>query len=276
MNFKHDESRLCCLGEAGITTAVLQKVTNTIQAAMTCGQSWCRVIIMKQNLHYRIHETESRADPFTCDRSHTTKLRNRFTMVPFQNMECELYPTVYRLLDYLIENGIYYTVTTLENPTYSFCNWAELVAVFVPEDTTLRDKPGMLYNMWNNIHTTKCLDLELSSQWGKTIRNALVAGQPTAIIMLMWEGSDFNIEEKTDSLVPTRLSEFDCIFPRDCYTRQIIERRKCVLDKKFVNLVRWAAETGYEWTLLFGLRPRWAYFTIMLEPQSIDDVLHYN
>ena len=251
-----------------LTADILKGLHGIVRNAMLSGRCHCRLqtLRLSRDFSYRYRQVK---DGYHLHDAYTLEKLDTHAQISFM-------PHMLPFVEWMRAQGIHFICTTKlmkdkvvmgDLPLADFCH---VEAIFIPEDTDLREQQGRTLSLWNTVYTAKCLDGSMVPEWNKRLLAAIKTGAAHAVISTLYLGSDYE-PLKTETAEEEDAS-FNCTSPRHHLTMQLLEARpRFRLDCKFRFLVGWVAQLGYEWTLTCGEDREgrcspWAYFVVMLDP----------
>ena len=264
----YQKKRFEFLAETGgkLTQDAIGMLHSIIKNAMLSGRTHARIqtIRISRQFSYILRDLKE-----------TLPLYDAHTLQPFppDARRIQLHRVMDPLVAWLKEQGVHFICTTktmnrfLTFGTTPFADFVHIEAIFIPEDTDLREQTGRVLALWNSVYMLKCLDASMVSQWNQRALAALRTGATHFAVCTLYLEYDYTERGNTTE------DEFSCDVPREHLTMMPIEPNpNWKLDQKFSYLIMWAKQLGYAWTLCTGYsreecRPsNWAYFTVMLDP----------
>jgi len=267
-----------------ISRSTKERFTTIIENAMALGQTKTVLGLLKEGIHFQTYP------------EHTTGRREcvkhmwthaNLNMRSGDPVTIQVNRQLNGVFAWLIGKGVHYCFTSVmvDEPGFVvdfdpvLANFVLITAFFLPEDTQLRDTPGALLSLWNDVRTPKCVDSSMIPGWTERIIKCVRAGITHVVLCTLREHGDFDEIDPRDA----HEDAFACIGCRDHLTMASLTNvadyespsPSWVLDRRFVDMVQWVKRHHWSWTLCFGTAPlsegrvrisQWAYFTVLLDP----------
>jgi len=251
-----------------MTQDVVQMLHSIIRNAMYSGQSNTRLQTFRLARDFQYRYTEKTQTAHAVHDAHTLiEIKGTRARVSFSTHTSDFF-------QWLQREGVHFLCTTqvMRNKvTFGELPLADFVhvqALFIPEDTDLRERQGQVLSLWNTVYTAKCLDNSMVQQWNQRALAAVRIGGTHFVVCTLYAESDY-----TTTTGKAESDEFKVVEPRNHLTMvPLMPTPKWTLDKKFAYLIGWVAQLGYQWTLTCGYHTQetrcssWAYFTVLLDP----------
>lgn len=271
----YQRKRFGALSQSGgeMKQEVVQMLHSIIRNAMLCGMTHMRLqtFRMPQDFQYRYANTPKNS--FAIYDSHT--------LLPFEKTKARISFNTFLndFFQWLQREGVHFICTTklMKNKVtfgeLPFAAFVHVEAIFIPEDTDLREQTGRILSLWNTVYTAKCLDNSMIQQWNQRALAAIRVGAGHFVVCTLYLEADYTetLLDKETGL--RKRDEFTVIEPRDHLTMTpLAVDPMWRLDRKFAYLVGWVSQMGYAWTLTCGWSREeerfslWAYFTVLLDP----------
>lgn len=244
---------------------VVHMLHSIVRNAMLCGMTHMRLQTFRLARDFQYRYTENTKG--------THAVHDAHTLLPFQGTRARVAFNTHTqdFFQWLQHEGVHFMCTTqlMRNKvTFGELPLADFVhveAIFIPEDTDLREQQGRILSLWNTVYTAKCLDNSMLQQWNQRALAAIRVGAAHFVVCTLYAEADYTTSSARD--------EFSVNEPRDHLTMApLAPAPEWHLDKKFGYLVAWVAQLGYQWTLTCGYNQEeeryssWAYFTVLLDP----------